>query len=165
MAYCDELNELYPQQLPHLQLADHQKTSEKDHIYNCIAYVFGEAGQWFWPAENDLCVWPRPIVLEQSCLENFRLLLRDLGYSPCKDGTFEPNVIKIACYVGGGGIVPEDLTHAAIQRTEGPDAGYWSSKIGPNIDIRHKTIEDLDGPLYGRVHSFYAKPVVTAQTT
>ena len=72
-----------------------------------------------------------------------------IGYEVCPIGSraLEPGVQKIALYVDEDGTP----THAARQLP----SGEWTSKLGRAEDIRHKTLEALEGsagqpPGYGR---------------
>lgn len=72
------------------------------------------------------------------------------GYVPCSDGTLESGYEKIAIYANRR----DDWTHAARQR---PD-GWWTSKLGSDVDIIHLTPEDLEGVEYGTVVMFLKRP-------
>ena len=45
-------------------------------------------------------------------------------------------------------------SHAAVQLT----GGGWSSKLGPDEDISHRTPESLDHEFYGEVRCFMRRP-------
>ena len=138
-----------------MKTADHSKTSECDEKYNCIAWIFGAQDRKWWPVDADEAYWPRELNNKLTILQEFILLLEDAGFEKCNDGNFESGKKKIAVYVDA----LSDLSHAAIFRTAGPYAGYWSSKIGGNIDIRHISYRDLEGPLYGSARLFFSKQV------
>jgi hypothetical protein len=74
-----------------------------------------------------------------------------LGYQSCSHGLLEPSVEKIALFADGAGTP----THAARQLS----SGMWTSKLGQSEDISH-VINGLDGPVYGAVAAFMARPVV-----
>ena len=72
-----------------------------------------------------------------------------LGYVACEDASLEAGFEKVAIYLSDG--VP---THAARQLQD----GAWTSKLGQGFDIRH-TLEAIEGPAYGVVSLFLARPV------
>jgi hypothetical protein len=59
---------------------------------------------------------------------------------------------KIAIY-GTGDSGREEPTHAALQLA----SGQWTSKLGKCEDIIHNNLEDVNGPVYGRVIAFMAR--------
>ena len=68
-----------------------------------------------------------------------------MGFLVCKNGTWIPNVEKIAIYVTPDGR-PQ---HVARQLPN----GFWTSKLGRLEDIEHE-LEGLSGELYGTVKQF-----------
>ena len=72
-----------------------------------------------------------------------------LKYERCDSLAHEPGFEKIVIY---GNQV--EYEHAARQL---PD-GTWTSKLGPGIDINHKTAECLAGGLYGAPIVFLKRP-------
>jgi hypothetical protein len=65
-----------------------------------------------------------------------------LGYAPCDGVQLEPGFQKIAVYAKG--LVP---THTARQLSD----GSWTSKLGTLEDIKHDTLDAVEGDLYGQV--------------
>ena len=47
-----------------------------------------------------------------------------------------------------------EWTHAARQLAD----GWWTSKLGPAEDIRHRTPQALAGDQYGQVVAFMKRP-------
>lgn len=132
-------------QFPRLASEGYQLTSEPSLEYNCIAYAAGYTDRWWTYADGpeDEYYWPElasrtPFI--QSLIEVFV----GLGYEPCENSHREAGYAKVALYVDEQG----EWTHAAVQL---PD-GSWSSKLGPDEDIRHQTPESLVGASYGTVH-------------
>jgi hypothetical protein len=78
---------------------------------------------------------------------------RGFGYTLCFDGVLENGVEKVALY-GKDEAGTEIPTHAALQL----ETGKWTSKIGPFEDIEHETAADVEGPVYGRVVCYLARP-------
>ncbi len=78
---------------------------------------------------------------------------KTLGYEPCLDGSLEPGLEKVAIFgVGQPGL--EVPTHAALQLRD----GKWTSKLGPFEDVNHRTVHDVNGPLYGKPIFYLARP-------
>ena len=86
-------------------------------------------------------------------MEAFLRAYGTLGFTLCFDGTFGAGIEKIALY-GKGSPGAEIPTHAALQL----ENGEWTSKIGPFEDINHATANAVDGPVYGRVICYLARP-------
>lgn len=76
-----------------------------------------------------------------------------LGYAVCENGNLEAQVEKIAIYglEQNGRLLP---THAALQL----ESGEWTSKMGRLEDIRHKTVNDPNGPVYGEPRQYMCRP-------
>jgi hypothetical protein len=70
-------------------------------------------------------------------LENFANAFRLSGYEICAGAQREWKFEKVAIYIDRKG----QPTHAARQSL----FGGWISKLGTNVDIKHKTLELLEG--------------------
>ena len=132
-------------QFPRLASEGYQVTSEPSPDYNCIAYAAGYTDRWWAHVDGpeDEYYWPgyasrTPFI--HSLVEVFA----GLGYEPSENADQEARYTKVALYVNEQG----KWTHAAVQLTD----GTWSSKLGPDEDIRHRTPESLTGASYGTVH-------------
>lgn len=133
--------------LPKLTDAVCEIKSPFDAQYNCIAFVAGDRGRWWWPTEDDF--WPSGVPFEVT-FDAFVAAYATLGFFPCEDGVFETGHEKLALYGKAdhtGVVVP---THAAIQLPN----GKWASKLGKCEDVHHATVADVDGPAYGTVIRF-----------
>jgi len=75
----------------------------------------------------------------------------ELGYESCMTGELEPGFQKVAFYA----MDSTDWLHAAVQET----TGEWSSKLGSGYDIRHKTPQCVEGPVYGKVDCYMKRPI------
>jgi hypothetical protein len=64
------------------------------------------------------------------------------GYVDCESDAHEGGQVKVAIYG-----MDEVVKHAARQLRN----GWWTSKLGPHADIRHKTPYDVEGTDYGTV--------------
>lgn len=87
-------------------------------------------------------------------MEAFVKAYETLGYKICYDNSLEPRLEKVAIYgktnPAEGTLIP---THAARQL----ESGEWTSKLGPFEDVNHKTIDDVNGPAYGRAIYFMSR--------
>lgn len=138
--------ERFKADFPRLHDVDAKKTSEATPAYNCIAWAFKDNRRWWWPGGRTY--WPfNPSGM--STLEAFELYFRDDGWVETDLAGLEPGFEKIALYALNG--VP---THAARLL----DSGYWTSKLGTDIDIFHDP-NDLDGPCYGAIYKIFKKHV------
>jgi len=145
----------WPQhELPHLTDDTCEVTSMPSRQYNCIAWAAGNDGYNWWPDPMGVGRWPSgaPRVVT---MEAFVKAYETLGYKLCYDNSLEPGLQKVAIY---GKTNPVDgttiPTHAALQL----ESGEWSSKLGPFEDVRHKTLDDVNGPAYGRAFYFMSRP-------
>lgn len=123
-------------------------TSPNTWEYNCIAWSLEVKDLWYWPGPHPKQYWPNDIPREVT-VEAFVELYRKHDFEICDDGSFDKGFLKIALFVKDGA-----PTHAARQL--GNDS--WTSKLGPNIDVRH-TIEAMEGGKYGDVHLYMEKKI------
>jgi hypothetical protein len=131
---------------PNLAADGYTMASPKTHTYNCIAWAAGDASRWWEPG----IYWPAPPGDELAALTD---LFAILGYAPCDNEELEAGYEKVALYTSDQG----DWTHAARQL---PD-GSWTSKLGPDEDILHRTPNALIGDLYGHVAAIMRRPLPT----
>lgn len=119
--------------MPRLE-ADHRVTSNPSDEYNCVAWVDRDVKHWWEPEIH----WPRSIPFgppEEPDLEPYIALFESWGFELCEDGGFEVGVLKIALYTKDG-----FFHHVAKQV---PPIQWWSSKMGPDHDLRHAYLESL----------------------
>ena len=135
-------------------LIDYAVTSPKDASYNCIAFAAGDttrkwdAGMlpepgYYWP--------PAALQYENDDIDALKRAFGVLGYEESDHGDLEVGYQKVALYA----IDKDDWLHAAIQEPN----GEWSSKLGAGYDIRHKSPQCVEGPIYGTVMCFLKKPI------
>lgn len=135
---------------PRLQPGDYHITSAATPRYNCIAWAAGNDDNWWWPPGGFSGYhWPAGIPTA-STLENFVKAFESLGYQVCDSAELEPEVEKIAVYVGSDGAP----THAARQLA----SGSWTSKLGKAEDIEHRTLACLEDGVYGLVAQIMKRP-------
>jgi hypothetical protein len=129
-------------------------TSAKANRYNCIAWAAGDVLNNWWPSRLPVGYWP-PGVPRVRSLAAFIQAFGTLGYELCDDGTLQLGLEKIAIYglenPADGTVIP---THAALQL----ESGEWTSKMGPLEDIKHNTVHDVNGPVYGEPRQYMSKP-------
>lgn len=77
---------------------------------------------------------------------------RTLGFIVCKNGELKTGMEKIALF-GTGAVGSERPTHAARQLK----CGKWTSKPSSSVDIIHANVEDVSGPLYGKVICYMSR--------
>lgn len=141
-----------PQDLPDLTNQNCTLTSPATPLYNCIAWAAGDDSRWWEPDPFQQYYWP-PNIPRDFTTDAYLQAYGTIGYRLCFDGGFEEGVEKIAIY-GAGPAGAEQPTHATLQL---PD-GRWTSKLGSCEDVTHSTVNDLNGPCYGHVLCFLARP-------
>jgi hypothetical protein len=132
---------------PNLASDGYIVASPKTHAYNCIAWAANDASRWWEPGIH----WLGPPGDDLAALAS---LFATLGYAPCGGEDLEAGHDKVALYVDDQGA----WTHAARQL---PD-GWWTSKLGPDEDILHRTPKALVGDLYGQVQAIMKRPTPTS---
>ncbi len=145
----DHLSDEDAAHFPNLERAYYEIASPRDPKNNCIAHAAGDDDRWWEPVTLPGYYWPEgaergegPDALK-SCFEA-------IGYEVCDDGESEDGYSKVALYADPDG----GWSHAARQ----VEGGEWTSKLGRNVDIRHRTPGCIEGPLYGDVVMFMRKP-------
>ena len=114
---------------PNLAADGYTVASPKTQAYNCVAWAAGDASRWREPG----IYWPGPTGDDLAALTG---LFAALGYVPCAEMSLRPGT-KGSPYADDQG----NWTHAAPQL---PD-GWWTSKLGPDEDILHRTPQALLG--------------------
>ena len=146
---------------PKLSQGYYKITSKKSKLYNCIAWAGGDDQHWWEATSSAFNVgpyvrmrdrtyfWPVGILQDGSLLAHVQLYSL-YGYEVCADGVQEPGFEKLALFIKNGSI-----SHAARQS----ENGVWTSKLGPEEDIEHKTPELLVGRTYGIIAQFLRRPL------
>lgn len=152
MADDEVINEDTEKRFPYLKSKEYRKTSEStmdDAVkYNCVAHAMADNQQWWqppiWGQLEPGQHWPPEAPVEHE-LNTYIRVFELQGYVICDSFELEPNYEKVAVYWGVDG------HHVAKQL----DNGEWSSKLGDEEDIAHKTLDGLetDGtlPAYGKM--------------
>lgn len=134
-------------EFPKLETEGYEDKSLETTVYNCIAFAVGDTLNNWWPHPD--AVWPKEVPNRETVYAFIRLF-KNFGYESCKDGSFEHGFEKVAIYALNN--VP---THATRQSGN----GQWISKIGDNMDIEHKTLSALEGPIYGEPVRYLKRPI------
>ncbi len=127
---------------PNLTKTNYRITSPCDGNYNCVAWVLGDDTQW-WQA-NAGYYWPLDRIPddEEPSVDHVLRLFVDRGFESCPTSKRSPDYDHVAIYSDG-----DRFTHIARQLED----GWWTSKIGPDEDIEHETLEALEGDFFGQV--------------
>jgi hypothetical protein len=129
------------------------KTSEATDQYNCIAWSANrDTKQWWQPIlEEPWDYWP-PGIPKDFSFESFVLIFENQGFKKCGlDSSFNFFYKKVALYADDDG-----FTHVCDQL----NSGEWSSKLAKYEDIKHNTLQALEGDVaneYGKVKSILKK--------
>jgi hypothetical protein len=138
---------------PTLCVTGYRVESPKDVSYNCIAYVVGDKTRHWSPTVLPIpgYYWP-PNARRDDHPDALKSVFEAEGYEICTDGDLEEGYEKIALYVDKNG----EWTHAAKQEIN----GEWSSKLGDEEDIRHKTPHCFSDAIYGEIAYFMRRHIV-----
>lgn len=133
---------------PSLRFAQWEIWSPIERDYNCHAWGMCETRVRWEPTPDDY--WPpglRTGTIADYTLPNFVRAYRVVGFRDCSDGRYEFGFQKIAIYS------QEDSGDEWPQHTArlGLFGLNWLSKMGDFEDIRHRSVHDLEGAVYGRV--------------
>jgi hypothetical protein len=124
---------------PRLPAQNYRETSSATWNYNCVAWALRVINASWWPLPGRH--WPDGIAREET-LPAFLAAFATVGFVPGASPLLELDIEKVALYAVGP--MP---THAARLLP----GGWWTSKLGPSIDIEHATPEDVAGGVYGEV--------------
>jgi hypothetical protein len=86
--------------------------------------------------------------MREETISVFVAALSTVGFMPTTTDNLEQELEKVALFAIGS--MP---THAARQLPN----GWWSSKLGPAIDIEHKTLDAVAGGVYGDVAAILSR--------
>ncbi len=131
---------------PNLQKVGYEKKSEPTELYNCIAFAVGIEDEWVDP----LGVWPSDVGKDDT-VDNLVEVCQRYGFEICNDGNAEEGFDKLAIYATDGGAIYQHVAKLDID-------GRWCSKMGPDDDIAHATLEALECDDYGQVVAFMRRP-------
>jgi hypothetical protein len=139
---------IYYSEFPNLRDSNHRPTSDPTSEENCIAHAIGACGEWWEPVFGR--IWPAGAPYYNYKIESLVYVYERLGFIVCESSEWEPEFEKIAIY-GKDGV----YTHAARQL---PKSVAWTSKLGPDDDISHTTLDVLVGGSYGTVVKIMKRP-------
>jgi hypothetical protein len=138
-------------ELPNLTPDTCEVTSPATPQYNCIAWAAKDALRNWWPDDQDIGFWP--ITRREESIDAFIEAYRTLGYEPCIGGLLEEGIEKIAIFGTQNRDGSSNPTHAALQL----ESGKWTSKLGPFEDVTHESVDDVNGPVYGKALLFMSR--------
>ena len=98
-----------------------------------------------WPDEDEQFGWPSDIPREET-VKAFELFFSKMGFVRTQNAELEQGYEKVAIYARDA-----TATHVARQILQKPYVGCWTSKLGSEVDIRHATINSIEGIAYGSV--------------
>ncbi len=127
---------------PQIASAGYGITSPQTPRYNCIAWAAGDTRKWWWPDPSPFAYWP-PNIPRENTPQRFIEAFQSLGYEPCNSVELEADVEKVVLYADANGVP----THAARQLA----TGFWTSKLGREVDIEHREPAGVEGQEYGHV--------------
>lgn len=125
---------------PKLREGGYQQTSPIDFNQNCFGFVLG-FHQWWETGEGSR--WPKG--LPDDTLAGWISVLEQHGFAISPDGSLQHGIEKVALYARD-----EEPLHVSRQATD----GTWESKLGWGWDIKHNTLDSLEGDAYGTVTVF-----------
>lgn len=106
---------------PNLTPSNHEKTSEFDVGYNCIAWAAQDTEHWWQPGFH----WPVESSRDEHGVGELINAFASVGYAECENGELIPGVDKVVLY--GSAMM---YTHAARQLPDGN---------GPVSSVRART--------------------------
>lgn len=145
-------HELVRDSLPNLTPDNYRVTSSASWEYNCIAWAVGESKTWWWPAPGRY--WP-PSVPREETVSAFLEAFATRGYVSCSSADLEAGVEKIALYAHSN-----RPTHSARQLA----TGWWTSKLGPSVDIEHSRPEAVSGGVYGAIVALVGRTTIESES-
>ena len=131
---------------PKLRADGAEKKSDASIQYNCIAWAAErDQKRWWQPEKKEPWdYWP-PGIPDDGTFDCFVALFESIGYKKCTGRHLEVFYEKVALYSNNS-----EFTHVASQL----QSGIWTSKLGPEEDIEHNSLESLEGTFgweYGEV--------------
>src|SRR5581483_6806305 len=139
---------------PNLASAGYAVTSEQAASYNCLAWALGDTQHWWEPINYPFgYYWPRRAPRDNT-VQAWTVVFQLYGFELCDTADLEPDYEKVAIYA-----LPDGTPgHAALQLAD----GTWTSKLGRDEDISHRTLSALEGDEYGTVVRFLRRFRATA---
>jgi hypothetical protein len=138
---AEELEDAFP----NLLASGYTITSQPADVPNCIGWAL-RSNDLFWEpiltGFRGVYYWP-PGVPRNDSVDAWVQLFRLFGYQECESTELELKAEKVAIYGGSDG----EAHHVARQLR----SGEWTSKLGHDEDIEHRTLDALTGVEYGTV--------------
>jgi len=132
-------------------------TSKASNDYNCIAWACKYDDRWIQPSylgqpNLDCVVWWPPEVQEGTDISCLVTVFENQGFAICDTFDYEKEYTKVALYINESN---NEWTHAAREKKN----GFWTSKLGHNVDIQHSTPYTIENIIYGKVFCFMKKKI------
>lgn len=143
-----------PSYFEQITVADFICSSDPTPEYNCIAHAAGKDDAPWWPLGVAPYHWPEGLPAQppgEETAENFIKAFESEKYELCADGEIEAGFEKVAIYLNQN----QKPTHAARSLP----SGVWTSKLGDEEDIEHKTLEAVGGQWYGTAAVFLRRKI------
>ena len=141
-------------EFPKLKESGCTPKSDPDEQYNCIAWAAGEDHRWWEPCEGRH--WPLPATGSWSdySIDSLAAAYAEFGFVECEEELkkaclHEPGIQKVALFGRSG-----EFLHAARQLKH----GEWTSKLGPDDDIRHSLADGVEGGTFGNLEKVMKRP-------
>jgi len=141
----DRIERLFPKLAPDT----YSITSPETDSYNCIGWALHDTQQWWWHTPQYACYWP-PGVDRSNTRQAVAGIFELHGYRVCDSAAHELGFEKVALYEHAD----FGIEHVARQLQD----GQWTSKLGEWEDIRHSSVEALEGNEYGTVQVILKRP-------
>jgi hypothetical protein len=137
---------------PNLRGSPWRISSEIDESYNCIAFAVYDKQQFWDPNIVGIpgYYWP-PGVSRDDNLASWMAVYEIHGFRVCESSDSEAGFEKIAIYTDENRVP----NHVARQLRD----GAWTSKLGPDEDIEHPSLEGLTSDIYGAAKVFMRRPI------
>lgn len=142
--------------LPNLVPGQYKVTSKKDKKYNCAAWAVEEGLQtWIEPRTGAGLSWPDGIPFDYS-IESYVQMFEHYGFERCAGWNHEDGFLKVAIFSDDS----VEFSHASREQED----GSWTSKLGPDEDIRHDKLSAVVSNDYGLPVAYLKKPTQHAET-
>jgi hypothetical protein len=154
----EEIKKLLVHLFPKLhQDKDFEITSKETPNYNCIAWACNYNDRWIQPPylgqpNLDCVVWWPPDIQEGTDITCLVKVFESQEYQLCETCEHEDGYRKVALYFDEK---TNQWTHAARELRN----GYWTSKLGQDVDIQHGTPYTIENKNYGKVYCFMKKKI------
>ena len=138
---------------PNLRASGYEIQSREAYVPNCTGWALRDHHHYWDPhlvGFLPFYYWP-PGVPRNDSVDALVQVFQLFQYQECEGMELEAGFEKVAIY----GTAEGDATHAARQLP----SGSWTSKLGQEEDIEHRTLDALTGEKYGTVVRIMKRPL------